>query len=294
MTHFQWKRVSMNEDHHGIMTQPLDAQRLLVCDIVWLSRHVPIFPVDRLMALDEVDRLRRAAPYRVGWSAIFTKAFAMVARERPALRSWYVPRPLLRPWRRPCWATSPVSVVSMAISRHRDGAMLGSHSSEELDPEAIYWARIREPDAIPLMALQATITHYATAPLADVFARQLELSVLPRWLRRLILRWNVHSTSAKRPLRVGTFSLSTLAGEGCANRMHPTFLTTSLSFAPLDGGGRMNVTLLADHRLLDGVPAARALVALEAAITGPIAAELAQLSVSAPAANAGEDRFLHG
>ena len=56
----------------------------------------------------------------------------------------------------------------------------------------------------------------------------------------------------------------------------------------------MNVTLLADHRLLDGVPAARALVALEAAITGPIAAELAQLSVSAPAANAGEDHFLHG
>ena len=288
----------MKRDHQGIVTRPLDAQRLLVCDIVWLSHRVPIFPVDRLMALGEVDQLRRAAPYRVGWSAIFTKAFAMVARERPALRSWYVPRRLLRPWRRACWATSPVSVVSMAMSRHRDEAELGSfsksHSSDGLDPEAICWARIREPDALPLVALQAAITHYATAPVADVFPSQLKLLLLPRWLRRWILRWNIHSTSAKRPMRVGTFSLSTLAGEGCANRMHPTFLTTSLSFAPLDEGGRMNVTLLADHRLLDGVPAARALVAMEAAITGPIAAELAQLSVSSAAANTAEPRTFHG
>jgi pyruvate/2-oxoglutarate dehydrogenase complex dihydrolipoamide acyltransferase (E2) component len=36
----------------------------------------------------------------------------------------------------------------------------------------------------------------------------------------------------------------------------------------------MTVTLLADHRLLDGVPAARALAALEATLKGEIADEL--------------------
>jgi len=102
--------------------------------------------------------------------------------------------------------------------------------------------------------------------------------MVPRFLRRLVLRWNLRSASAKRALRIGTFSLSTLAGEGCSNRGHPTFLTTSLAYDPLDDVGRMRVTLLADHRLLDGVPAARALAALEKTLTGEIIDELVTLT----------------
>jgi hypothetical protein len=66
--------------------------------------------------------------------------------------------------------------------------------------------------------------------------------------------------------------------------MHPTFLTTSLTWTPLDERGRMTVTLLADHRLLDGVPVARALSALEETLNGPIRAELAALSGTGPSA----------
>jgi len=259
-----------------IITRPLDRQRLLVCDIVRLSRRVPIFPVDRVMHLAELEHLRRAASPRIGWAAIFMKAYAIVARDRPALRSWFVPRRLLAPWRRPRWATSPVSVASLAISRPR-GETTIPETAGDLDSEAIWWARIREPDALPLPALQAEIQRYATAPADDVFKRQLELAMLPRLLRRIVLRANLHSTSPKRALRIGTFSLSTLAGEGAANRMHPTFLTSSLSYTPLDDSGRMTVTLLADHRLLDGVPAARALAALEATFGGEIAEELRRL-----------------
>jgi pyruvate/2-oxoglutarate dehydrogenase complex dihydrolipoamide acyltransferase (E2) component len=40
----------------------------------------------------------------------------------------------------------------------------------------------------------------------------------------------------------------------------------------------MRVTLLADHRLIDGVPAARALAALEATLTGDIQRELITLA----------------
>ena len=46
---------------------------------------------------------------------------------------------------------------------------------------------------------------------------------------------------------------------------------------PLDERGRSTVTLLADHRLLDGVPVARALGALEETLAGPIVAELGSL-----------------
>lgn len=275
----------MSDATMRITTRRLDGQRRLVSDIVRLSNRVPIFPVDRIMALSELEAVRRAALPRIGWSAVFMKAYAIVARDRPALRSWYVPWRILTPWRRPAWATSPVSVASLAISRPRDPN--GPHADPAdvaLDPEALWWARLREPDNRPLTELQATIHRHATAPVEEVFARQLELVGVPGPLRRLILRWNAHAPSVKRALRVGTFSLSTLAGEGAANRMHPTFLTTSLTWTPLDERGRMTVTLLADHRLLDGVPVARALSALEETLNGPIRAELAALSGTGPSA----------
>ena len=87
--------------------------------------------------------------------------------------------------------------------------------------------------------------------------------MVPGFLRRMILRCNMNSFSPKRPTRIGTFSLSTLAGLGATNRFHPTICTTSLSYAPLDTDGRCLVTLIADHRVLDGAVVARALARLE-------------------------------
>jgi hypothetical protein len=265
----------MSDASTVITTRRLDAQRLLVGDIVRLSRRIPIFPVERVMQLGAVDEARRRSGVRVGWAALFLKAYALVARDRPALRSW-VARPVVPLVGRPRWATSPVSVAALALSRPRGDET--PTADRTLDPEAIWWARIRSPDTLALVDLQAEITRFATAPVADLFARQRELRMLPRPLRRLVLRTNLRSPSLKRAMRLGTFSLSTLAGEGCSNRGHPTFLTTSLSYEPLDDAGRMRVTLLADHRLIDGVPAARAIAALEATLTGVILRELVTLA----------------
>lgn len=266
----------MADGRVGVITQRLDAQRRLVGDIVRLSRRVPTFPVDRVMLLGEVDRLRREAVPRIGWTALLVKGFALVARDRPALRSWYVPRRLISPWRGPRCATSSLSVASIAISRPRPADTAAGIRA--IDPESLWWARIRAPDAMTLPLLQEEITRHATAPEEEVFARQLQVRRLPGWLRRLVLRANLASAGAKRPLRLGTFSISMLAGEGCSNRHHPSFLTTSLTASPLDESGRSVVTLLADHRILDGVPVARALAALEVALTGPLSAELTALA----------------
>jgi hypothetical protein len=140
-----------------ITTRRLDGQRRLVSDIVRLSNRVPIFPVDRIMALSELEAVRREALPRIGWSAVFMKAYAIVARDRPALRSWYVPWRILTPWRRPRWATSPVSVASLAISRPRDPN--GPHADPAdvaLDPEALWWARLREPVRSPSSRRRST------------------------------------------------------------------------------------------------------------------------------------------
>jgi len=65
-----------------------------------------------------------------------------------------------------------------------------------------------------------------------------------------------------------------LAGFSAMNRFHPTICTTSLSYGPLDDDGRCLVTVIADHRVLDGAAVAKALARLEAVLTGEITAEL--------------------
>jgi hypothetical protein len=80
---------------------------------------------------------------------------------------------------------------------------------------------------------------------------------------------------------MGTFSVSTLASHAAYNRLHPSPLTTSLAYGPLESDGRALVTLLADHRLLDGVPVARALERLEQVLLGEMVNELRQLTDAA-------------
>jgi hypothetical protein len=108
--------------------------------------------------------------------------------------------------------------------------------------------------------------------------------MVPGPLRRTILRWNMNSRSAKRANRIGTFSLSTLAGLGASNRFHPTLCTTSLSYSPLESDGRCVATIIADHRVLDGAAVARALQWLEQALQTDIVAELTALRAAPPAA----------
>ena len=109
--------------------------------------------------------------------------------------------------------------------------------------------------------------------------------MVPGFLRRTILRWNMNSFSRKRAARIGTFSLSTLAGMGATNRFHPTICTTSLSYAPLDDDGNCLVTLIADHRVLDGAVVARALARLEEVLCHEMLAELRGLATVSPAAD---------
>jgi hypothetical protein len=245
-----------------ISTAPLDAGRGLVADVAMLARTIPLFPVNRTMPLAATAAARSTARCRIGWSAIFLKAYAQVAREMPVLRSWRAG------WLFPRLATSSESVGLLAVNRRDDGA------------DRLWFARIPRPDTTPLPAIQAAIDRAATRPVREVFRRQVQLEQQPGILRRAILRWNITSTSRKRPQRIGTFTLSSLAGLDATNRFHPTICTTSLAYGPLDDDGRCLVTVIADHRVLDGVPVARALERLEDVLTGAIVAELTALRAS--------------
>lgn len=255
----------MHDARRSVTKRRLDGGRGAVGDVAMLARSIPLFPVERIMPLHGLAEARAAAGApatagRIGWAAVFLKAYALVARDMPVLRSWLagglVPR----------LATCSESVATLAINRVEAGE------------DRLFFARLPTPDARSLPQIQRFIADCQAKPVDELFRRQRELEMVPGPLRRAILRWNMRSFSPKRAGRIGTFSLSTLSGFNATNRLHPTICTTSLSYAPLETDGRCLVTLLADHRVLDGVTAARALARLEEVLRGAMLEELTSLA----------------
>ncbi len=243
----------------SVATAPLPAGRRVINDLAIIGRTIPLFPVDREMRLADVAEARSTARRRIGWTACFMKAYAIVASEMPLLRTWLINGLTSR------LATASHSVASVAMNR-ADG-----------DADRLFVARLLAPEGRPLVGIQGFIDRHATAPIQEVFFRQLDLERMPGWLRRTILRWNMNSSSPKRANRIGTFSMSSLAGSGVGNHFHPTICTTSLCQGPLDEAGRCRVTLIADHRVLDGITVARALRRLEEVLVRDIVSELKSL-----------------
>jgi 2-oxoacid dehydrogenases acyltransferase (catalytic domain) len=246
----------------------LSRNRALVGDVVHFASRIPRFAVDRLMSVSEVGELRDRAAPRISWSALFLKAYSLVAADCRSLRQAY----LAWPWGH--LIEMPHSVGMVAINR-RD---------EERDEDRLCWGRFIRPEQQSLVELQQALDGYQREPIGEIFRRQVLHSKLPIALRRLVWWINLNLVVKSRARRVGTFSMSSLAGQGAWNRSHPAIHTTSLTFGPLDEQERMLVTLICDHRVLDGALAARALADLETALRGPIAAELAKLGKSREAA----------
>jgi hypothetical protein len=258
----------MDDTKRSVTKGRLSGARGAVGDVAMLARSIPVFPVERIISLGGLAEVRAALGEtpsgstgggRIGWAAIFLKAYALVARDMPVLRSWFVGRLV------PRLATCSESVATLAVNRVEEGE------------DRLFFARLPRPDDRSLPQIQQFIADCQTKPVDEVFRRQLELEMVPGFLRRAILRWNMHSFSPKRAGRIGTFSLSTLSGFNATNRLHPTICTTSLSYAPLDADGRCLVTLLADHRVLDGATAARALARLEEVLRGAMVEEITSL-----------------
>lgn len=253
-----------------VTSKPLPLSRRVINDLALIGRSIPLFPVDLEMRLEAVADARAAAPQRIGWTACFMKAYAIVAAEMPLLRTWYVSGLL------PRLVTTSHCVAAVAVNR------------SEPEGDHLFVARLGAPNSWKLLGIQEFLDRQTTAPIGEVFFRQLELERMPGWVRRGILRWNMNSSSPSRARRIGTFSMSSLAGSGVGNHFHPTICTTSICHGPLDEQGRCRVTIIADHRVLDGITVARALNRLEEVLVRDIATELRSMPAEkdAPPANA--------
>jgi hypothetical protein len=245
----------------------------LVLDVVALCDRTAYFPLERSFDLGQIAALRKAATPRISWSAIFLKAYAIVSAVTPPLRQAYI----RWPWPHLC--EYPTNVGMLAVNRQFDGE------------DRLCWARFINPEKTPLAELQQALDDYQTKPVEEAFKWQLQLSRLPAMLRRVIWRANLNFSGRKRAKRIGTFTMSSLAGTGALNRYHPTLATSSLTYGPLDAQGNSLVTLICDHRVFDGALAARVLDDLESALRGIVGEELRLLASHASRPTAEQPEF---
>lgn len=240
----------------------LSRSRALTIDVLHYHRKVPTCAHDRWCDLSHVARVRDMAAARISWAVLFIKAFGLVAAKFPVLRQTYLPFP----W--PHLYEHPHSIAMVATHR----PFLGE--------PWLFWSRFSAPEKRSLVELQQRLEKYQTAPVEQVFMRQLQLSGFPGPLRRCLWWWTLNISGFKRARRTGTFFLTTLAGRGAEIQHPPAFLTSNLTYGPLDEDNRSRITIAYDHRLTDGVLIADCLAEIEATLNGPIADELERISVT--------------
>lgn len=243
-------------------TIPLSTGRRLVCDIMHFSRAVPQVTVERVAHIPDVRSARESAHPRPGWYPILLKAYALASMRVPELRRSLLSWPYSRLYEHAC------TVASVAVERELEG-----------EP-AVLMFHVRAPESLSLPQIDARFRRMKTAPLHEIaeFRRLLLLARLPRPLRRFVWWLGLRTSGAWRQKYWGTFgSSSTLAGG--ATLISPLCpLTTVFTFGPVGSDGSVLLRLGFDHRVLDGMAAARGLAETEAALHGEILAELRSLA----------------
>ncbi|HEY2786262.1 MAG TPA: hypothetical protein VGJ05_14950 [Fimbriiglobus sp.] len=245
---------------------PLSLPRKLVCDLIHFARKIPTVPVQRVMDLHALAEIRSAGTPRIGWTAIFTKAFGIVSQEMPELRRAYLEYP------RPRLYQHPTSAASVAVERDFAG-----------EP-GVFFAYVPEPETLSLDELDAAIHRFKTAPLEDEFAFTFGFYRYPRVLRRLAWWWILNVRGSRKAEFLGTFGISAYAGLG-SESLHPLSpLTATLNYGVIGPDGLVPVRIIYDHRVMDGATVARALLRMEEVLTRDVSDELSRLS--RPAARA--------
>lgn len=252
---------------------PLSRPRRIIADLVHFAKRVPSVPVEKRMDVSALALARRHAPLRIGWPALFIKAFALTAVTWPQLRRAY----LSWPW--PRLYEHDHSVASVAIERQFQGERV------------VFFAHVHGPEFQPLPQIEAHLRRCKESPVKELslFRRALMIGLLPGPIRRFMWWHTLEWSGPKRAKRLGTFGFSTYASLG-ASSLHPLSpLTTTLNYGVLDDQGQMQVRLIYDHRVMDGATVARALNTLEQVLNQAIVQEIQQLTVTGNSSSSARD-----
>lgn len=245
----------------------LSPNRRMVVELLRACRGIPTVTAERRLELADLVAARRLASVRPVWSAIFAKAFAIVAAEMPSLRRSFISFP----WAHLYEHAQPVAGIAIERECHGENA--------------VCFTRLRHPHLRTLVDLDAHLRHAKESPVESVreYRVALRLARLPWPLRRFLV-WLCLAVPRLREFHMGTFGLTSPASEGAGMLHLITPVTATLHYSLLRADGSLDMRLTFDHRVLDGAEAARALVALEATLRGVILDEVRQLAASRLAA----------
>lgn len=231
--------------------------RRFLIDFMHASMRVPAISFSRPLDVGPLMAARASAKSPPGWAAVFVKAFAIVARDEPVLRTLYVKLP----W--PHFFELPRSVAMVAVARTECG-------EEFILPE-----KVPDLETRSLAEIDAQIHRAKNAPIEDIptFRKILMASRLPLPLRRL--SWYLGQNFGRMCANnFGTFGVTSVSayGPGDLRPISPNpFL---ISYGVVGPDNRIDVSLRWDHRVTDAVVAARALKRLEQVLNTEISAEI--------------------
>jgi hypothetical protein len=237
------------------IVRPVSLARRLMIDLMYTS--VPLVVVKTTLKLERLVTARSALAVRPGWTPIFAKAICIAGRDEPALRTFY----LKWPW--PHFYEVPRSVVMAVVIR------------DSFDSEAPVMSKLGVADEQSLMELDETLKQSKSGPLGAVpfIERQLRINRYPFLLRRLI--WTIAlNVGRQRANHFGTASITSLANLGVETVVAKAPGPILISYGKLAPDNSMEVLLHWDHRIFDGIVAARAMRRLEEVMNNVIADEL--------------------
>jgi hypothetical protein len=231
--------------------------RRLVADLMQASIRVPFVSLARPLNVRPLLEARALSAKPPGWAAIFVKAFSLVAKDEPVLRTLYAK------WPWPSFYELPRSIAMVAIARVEDGQ------------DCVLPQKVPAADELPLGEVDAQIRHAKDAPVDAVpsFRKILRVTRLPLPLRRLI--WLIGlNFGRQRANFFGSFGVTSVAayGPGELHALSPgPFI---LSYGVVGQDQTIDVVLRWDHRITDAALIAEALTRLEQVLNTEIAAEL--------------------
>jgi hypothetical protein len=240
---------------------PVSPFRKNIVELMRLSKKLPLVTAERRMNLSAIIEARKAGPIKPSWTAIFSKAFALVAGRRPELRTAYMSYPY------PHLYVHPYSIATVIVEREYQGELFPLN------------CRLRNPSGSTLLELHRTMEQLQTIPLEEdkQFRFMYSLGCKPLLLRRSIWWMGYHWSGCKRAHYFGTFALSSpaIGGAGLTTIVSP--LSCSLHYGLFDEAGQIDMRLTFDHRAVDGAPVARALAEMEQVLMTEMLDEIKQL-----------------
>ena len=237
-------------------TRKISLLRIFIVDLMHASMRVPFISLSRPLNIGPLMAARARTASVPGWAAMFVKAFAIVAKDEPVLRTLYVKLP----W--PHFFELPRSIAMVAVARVEDGE------------ECILPEKVPSPEEQPLAGIDAAIRRAKSAPIDEIpaFRKILVASRLPLPLRRL--SWMIGlNVGRMRANNFGSFGVTSVSayGPGELRALSTGPFLLSYGVARPD---KIDVILRWDHRVTDAAVIARVLSRLEQVLNTEISAEI--------------------